>query len=886
MNNNLLLTKLHIPKPSPRVIERPRLLARLDAGLEEGCKLVVLSAPVGYGKSTLVSSWLARNNVSAAWLSLDAEDNNPVRFWSYVVAALQTVQPAIGQEVQSLLQTTQSPSIEYILCDLINQIAVLPQKIVLILDDYHLIETLELHEKLSFLLHHLPPQMRLMVTTREDPPWLLPQMRAKRQALELRAKDLRFTIDECAQFLHNQALHLQEAEISILSQRTEGWVAGLQMAALSLCELDDPTSFIASFAGDNQYIADYLVSEVLNRQPNHIRDFLLRTSIVERFTPALCAMLVGDSAQQSGEIIRQIETLGLFVISLDHIREWYRYHKLFSDLLRYRLRQNDPVTFIVLNRAASRWFEEQDLVEEAVKYALIGEDFDKAAELIEKSGMALLGQSRLTALQHWINALPEKTVQEHPYLSVLLVWVGALTGQSELAKRQLALAEEYLAFAPATLHSEIVCQIELLRAYALRTAGDLGSSTEYAQKALCYLPKDNVFLDCTIHLNLGGNYWLQGDFSVLEEPLKRAASFVDIAKVEYPALAAVGFLANAYLQQGQLRKAASLCKEVVERETRRTHPAIAYVYLERGELLYEQNNLSAAEEILVKAIQLGESVDKVVNVVRARQVLARVRKAMGADKEALALMEEADALFKQSTLRYQSMHQIEYDYYRIRCLLCQQNEIAARQWADEYAGKRETFRRPWALLLELAYAQVLLGDGQWKQALAVLQTCEASATSFHAGGWVIRSLLLQALCHEAAHDSESAMKTLCNAFKRAEAEGYIRTFVDHGAPMQRLLKLAATRRVAPDYVAKLLALFPAPLNERRTPAAQALPEALTEQELKILRLMAAHLSHREIAEELYLSTNTVKWHTVHIYEKLGVNRRALAVSRAHELRLL
>lgn len=889
----LLRTKLHIPQPDLRVVKRLNLLARMDEGLARGCKLTLLAASVGYGKSTLVSVWLAETKCPAAWLSLNEEDNDPIRFWTYVIAALQTAQPELGQPAFNLLRKAQSPSIENILPDLINEIASLSTKIILVLDDYHLMESPALHRQLDFFLEHMPSQMHMVIITREDPPLPLPQLRAKGQMVELRAKDLRFTIEESAQFLNRgMGLDLQPEEIAALEQRTEGWVVGLQMAALSLHELDDAAAFIKAFAGDNRYVADYLISEVLDRQPEQIRDFLLQTAVVDRFTPSLCDALTGDDSLQSGRIIERIEALGLFVMPLDHVRQWYRYHQLFADLLCYRLRQDNPSRFTELNRTASRWFQQQGLVEEAVKYALAGENHEYAAELIETSGLTIFGRSQLTTLQNWINSLPDKTIQGHPYLSILLVWVGSVTGQRDLAGKHLALAEKNLPLANANLRSEIICHIALLRAYASRSGGDLDLSLKHTQEALSQLPENNIFLDCTIYLNLGGNYWLKGNFFALEEPLKHAISFMDIPEVEYPALAAAGFLANAYLQQGKLRQAENVCGKIIGHAGHNAHPSAAYVFLELGELLYERNKTNEALTYLSKTIQNGEDADKIVNVIRARQLLAKAYCAMGDQDEADILMRQAEELFKQTSPRYQVMHQIEYEYYRIRCLLNQHNMQPALQWAGDYKNRRISIKSPWALLSELVYAHVLLSDGKPDQALPILHTTEESARSYGAGGWIIQSLALQALCYQALNDLDKALEAVSSALSLAEPEGYIRTFVDFGEPMARLLKLAMERNVATKYVNRLLAAFPLGESERgmaepqKVFAGQPPLEPLTDQELSILRLMSAGLSHSEIARELYLSINTVKWHTTHIYGKLGVHRRAHAVTRAKEAGIL
>jgi len=892
VNDNLLLTKLYVPPPSPRVVIRPRLIARLNDGLARGSKLTLISAPVGYGKSTLVSSWLATTDCPVAWLSLDPDDNDPRRFWTYFVAAIQTIYPKLGQATRALLQSAQMPLIEGLLSSLINQITTLPSKFILVLDDFHLLEDTSIHQGIDFLLDHLPPQKHLVIISREDPPLPLPQLRAKGQMVELRVNDLRFSIEESAQFLNRKmGLNLQPEEITTLGQRTEGWVVGLQMAALSLHETDNVAAFIEAFAGDNRYVADYLISEVLESQPEHIREFLLQTAIVDRFTPSLCDVLTRDDTSQSGKTIEQIESLGLFIIPLDHVRQWYRYHQLFADLLRYRFKDEYPSKFLELNRIASRWYQAQGLIEEAVKYALIGEDYELVAELIEKSGLAMIGRSQLATLQNWINALPDETIREHPYLSVLLVWVGALTGQIDLAKQQLVLAEENLSSAPPDLRSELVCQIALLRGYAARSGGDLDSSINHILDSLSYLPKDNVFLNCTIQLNLGGNYWLKGNFTALEEPLKNAISYIDIPEVEYPALAGAGFLANAYLQQGDLHQAEVLCNNILEHKGHQAHPAVAYVLLEQGELLYERNDLNGALEVFSRTIEIGKSADKIVNLVRARQLLAQVYCALGDQEETNTLMKQADELFQQSSPRYQVMHRIEYEYYRVCCLLFQQKIQAALQWADDYKSRREKISNPWATLNELVYAQVMLVDGKLDEVLPVLKTCEDSARSFEAGGWVLQSLTLQALCYQSTNDLDSALEHLRSAFSLAEPEGYIRTFVDFGLPMQRLLGQAAKMNIFPEYVARLLSAFPAETWKKasttiETSFQQSLIEPLTDQELSILKLMAAGLSHSEIASELYLSLNTIKWHSTNIYSKLGVHRRAHAVTRARELEIL
>jgi LuxR family maltose regulon positive regulatory protein len=861
-------------------------MTRLKDGIDSGARLTLVAAPVGYGKTSLLASWLATTTDEVAWLSLEAEDNEPIRFWTYAIAALQTVRPELGQQILNLLQAAPNPSLDFVVADLINEIATSPTQVILVLDDFHAIENPAIHRTIEFLVAHQPSQLHLAILTREDPPLPLAQLRAKGQMVELRGRDLQFSREEAAELLLRRAkLSLSPGGVEALQGRTEGWVAGLQMAALSLQHITDPESFIAAFAGDHRHVADYLISEVLERQSPEIRDFLMRTAVVDRFTAGLCQALTGGTASDAQATIEQAESLGLFVVPLDHNRRWYRYHHLFAGLLRLKLRQEQPGVHADLNLRASRWCEKEGLADEAIKYALAGGNHEEAARLIEAVGLGMVGKARFSALQAWIDSLPRETVEDHPHLAALLAWVGFLTGQPQLAARNLELARAHMAPSSAKASSNLRAEIALLEAYAARNSGDLDLSIERTLQAQHDLRPGNVFLDCTIPLNLGGNYWLKGDFEGLEEPLKQAASFAGNTDAQQPALAAAGFLANGYLQRGQLNTADALCRRMLEHADRNAHPAGAYVYLEQGELLYERNELDAALESLTRAIELGENADRIVNVVRARQVLARVHYALGNEEEAEDLTAQAAELYQQYSPRFQLMRALEYDRYRVTGLLQAGKLEPAAQWAEGYEGSRMGMASPWRIPTDLLLARIRIIQGRLEAAAALVDACAESARDMGAGAWLLRSRLAQCLCLLAAGSTSDAESRLRECLGLAEPEGYVRTFVEHGAPIEKLLWSMADAGTS-RYVDRLLKAFPGPQDDEEAAPAKPVLDNLTDQETKLLRLMAAGLSHSEIAQELFISLNTVKWHTAHIYRKLSVHRRARAVARGRELGLL
>lgn len=896
MIDSLLLTKLYIPPPSSRLVDRPRLIQRLNEAVERGNKLILVSATVGYGKTTLVSSWLSSLDIPAAWLSLDADDDDQLRFWIYVIAALQTIEPGLGQNALISLQTAQTPASENILKDLINQIAVLPDKIILVLDDVHLLKSSSLHQDLNFLIDHLPPVMVLVFITREDPPLPLSQMRVKGQMIELRSRDLRFTREETAQFLERRMnLYLRPKEITALDQRTEGWVAGLQMAALSMQDLEDTPGFVEAFAGDDRFVVDYLVDEVIERQPEQIQEFLMQTSILKQFTAPLCdAVTQKDTAQDN---LAYIEKTNLFLISLDNKRQWYRYHQLFGDLLQYRLRDKVGVKGIdQLHQQAAGWYAINGFNDEAINHYLASEVFTQAADLMESVIVKLIVQGQLRKVKSWLAQLPEDFTRTRPLLCVAHAWVMTISGQGAAVETRLKEADLGLLSASQKQAQAIRGLISMVRAYLARNQGNIPLSIQHLHQSLKDLETDDLIVRSSANLNLGYNYSILGQLKFAEQALLAARADGQNVNAVYLTQLAMAIQAVVHVAQGKLHQAIRLYQDAIAyglvQNKGHPFPPAGYAYAGLGQALYEQNHLDEAEQHLNQALEFGELMGDWSMKRRALLPLAWLKQMQGDSVTAIALSQQALNVVQQAE---SSRIADQIMVHRARLWLAQaafspsdRSVItAAGDWAETYKQSKPDERSYQEAFAQTTLAWVELTQGQFDQALSRL---EILIEITHSNAWndtLIKVLVLKALVCDAQGITESALNTLDIALAKAAPEGYIRTFVDHGIPMQKLLNLASGRGIAPDYIPKLLVESKkgrAITGSLSTPKIQVNP--LTERELSILRLMAAGLSHHEIADELYLSVNTVKWHTTHIYNKLGVHRRAHAVTRAQELGIL
>lgn len=903
----LLRTKLFVPRSQQGLVARPRLLQRLDEGLSR--TLTLVAAPAGFGKTTLLSAWIAARGQRAAWLSLDEGDSDAARFLSYAIAALQTIEPTTGAGVLSALQNPQAPALDTLLTALINDISALPGQIVLVLDDYHLIDAEPVDRALAFLLDHMPSQLCLVIATREDPPLALARLRARGQLAEVRASDLRFTLGEAVEFLNQvMGLSLTPEDVAALEARTEGWVAGLQLAALSLQGRQDVSGFIQAFAGDHRYIADYLVDEVLRRQPDQVRDFLLQTSILDRLHGSLCDAVTG---QQEGDA--RLESLArgnFFVVPLDDQRQWYRYHHLFADVLRAQLQAEQPGLASTLHGRASAWHERHGSLSEAIGHAFSAGDDSRAADLIERS-LPMVRRSRLSAtLLRWLRTLPDDVVRRRPVLCVAYATALMSNGELEDVESWLREAERWLDASPGEREQRggmVVADegefqllpglIAVYRAGHAYLRGDIPATVTHARQALNLVPEDDHVTRGAAGALLGLAFWTSGDLEAAQreyaagmESLQRAGMISDVVN-------GATTVAAISMAQGRLRDAERTLELATQRAVEMGEPSLhgmADFLVGLSELRRERNDLNAAREHLLRARDLALGSEATHNRARWCVAMALIERAHGDLDGTLSLLDEAE-------------HQPGPDFFpkarpvpslRARIWIAQGRPKDALRWARErglttgdelsYPREHEHITLARALLAQAASDPT---DGDTRHASELFQRLLQAAEAGGRMGAVIEILALQALAHRAHDDGSAALAALERALALAEPEGYVRVFVDEGEPMQALLEACVQRGIEPGYVRLLLSAFGAEGGESSEPTEpikvrQSLIEPLSERELDVLRLLATDLDGPEIARELNVTLNTMRTHTKNIYSKLGVNNRRAAVRRAEELGLL
>jgi LuxR family maltose regulon positive regulatory protein len=886
----LLATKLYIPSPRPNAVSRPHLLARLHAGLHG--KLTLVSAPAGFGKTTLVSAWVSDCGRPVAWLSLDVGDNDPARFLAYLTAAVQTLAPTLGAGVLSALRSPQPPPLETILTALVNEIAALPTPFILVLDDYHVIEAAAVGDALAFLVDHLPPPLHLVIATREDPPLPLARLRARGQLTEVRAADLRFTHDEAAAFLNQvMGLNLSTDAIAALEARTEGWVAGLQLAAISMQgHAGDSGAFIHSFTGSHRFVMDYLVEEVLAQQPAVVQRFLLRTSILERMSAPLCEAVVGDSIIDGQATLAWLERANLFLIPLDDERRWYRYHHLFGDLLRQRLQASvasgdDAVGIAMLHRRASRWCEANGLLLEAFHHAVAANDVDHAAFLVEGNGMPLHFRGAVAPVLDWLTALPAHELDAHPNLWVTyasaLLFVGQMTG----IEPKLQAVEAVLPVDPTDAETrDLVGRIASIRATVAVSQHQAETIVMQAQRALVYLRTDNLPVRTATTWALGYAYELQGNRSAARRSYTAAVAAAEA--IGHFIMHLMSMLGIAHMQEAdnQLEQAAASYRLALKLAGDPPLPAASGAHLGLARLSYAWNDLAAAEGHAQQSLRLAHQLENTDRFLAAEVMLARLRLARGEVAAAWTQLVEAEHAAQRPHLARMLP---EIVAAQVMVLLRQGKLDAAAHLAQTYA-------------LPFCQARVHLAAGDAASALTLLASL---CTAAEAKDWqddLLKVTVLQALAHQAHGETAIALHRLEEALMLAEPGGFIRLFVDEGAPMAQLLAAAATRGVMPEYVSKLLTAFPTPSAIDSSPSAlldahatsllaprlSSLLEPLSSRELEILQLIADGLSNQEIAARLYLALDTVKGHNRRIFDKLRVQRRTEAVAKARALHLL
>jgi LuxR family maltose regulon positive regulatory protein len=905
ISGDLLQTKLYVPRVRSSLVPRPRLIEKLNAGLSG--KLTLISAPAGFGKTTLVSEWIADCERPFAWLSLDERDGDLTRFLTYFIVALQSlalsgaegVESSMGTQALSMLESPQPPPTESVLTTLLNEIAAIPNEFALVLDDYHVIDTPAVDQALTFLLEHLPSQMHLVITTREDPPLPLPRLRVRGLLTELRAADLRFTVEETAVFLKQITdLELSADEIAALEKRTEGWIAGLQLAALSMQGRADIHGFIEAFAGDDRYIVDYLADEVLQRQPDHIHSFLLQTSILEHLSGSLCDAVT--SQKTSTQLLIELERSNLFVIPLDDKRHWYRYHHLFADVLQAHLMEEQPAEHPILHQRASQWFEQNGLTADAVHHAFAAQDFERAARIIELAWAEMDRSRQSVTWLGWAKRLPDHLVRTRPVLSLGYAWAYLDTGEMEAANMWLQEAEHCLetktdfVIADEEEFQYLPGSIAAARTYLALALGDMDGTIKYAQQALELFPEEEYLRRGTPGALLGLAFWSQGNLLEAQQAFADAMSSYEKAGNILFVITGAYVLADMELAQGRLRRAVSTYEEALE--LAQTHDDLvmrgaADLYTGLSELCLEQNDLPAAKAHLLKSKELGDEASLPRWHYRWCVAQAKIKEAEGNLDEALASLDEAERQYVRGPVPdIRSTAAM-----KARVWIKQGKLRNAQHWADEQelsVDDEPSYLREFDYItlarIKIAQCKNNGAECDIQEAMTLLACLLQAAEAGKRTGSKLEILVLQALAHEAVGNTSAALEHLAQALALAEPEGYIRLFVGEGSPMVALLKRVKTESNGlKRYVSQLLTAFgveedihPSSLN------LQPLVEPLSERELEVLQLVAQGLSNRQIAERLYLALPTVKGHNRNIYSKLQVTRRTEAVARARELGLL
>jgi LuxR family maltose regulon positive regulatory protein len=945
----LLATKLYAPPTRLRLVSRSRLLEQLDQG--PSGRLVLVSAPAGFGKTTLLSEWLRTRQCPAAWVSLDASDNDPARFLHYMITALQTAAPGIGIDAQEMLRAPQVPSVEPVLASVINDIAAMAGRCdaqgwpcVLVLDDYHVIASPAIHQAMLFLLEHLPSQLCLAIATRADPPLPLARWRSRGYLIEIRADELRFAYGEAAEFLSQvMGLDLSANDVQTLTDRTEGWIAGLQMAALSLKDRANASEFVRSFSGSHRYILDYLVEEVLDRQPHNIQAFLLQTCILGRLCGPLCdtvsGMEAGDHTGESGpplsaarhplqstsrspaqEILEYLERSNLFVVPLDDERKWYRYHHLFAELLRARLTHfGEDQRVRILHARAAGWYEANGLPGEAIQHALAARDDERAARLIEQVAEKAWLNGEFYRLLGWIEALPEQLIRSRPWLCTwyagALLQSGSVPEVETWISQAEQISEEQLqsqatdALPDAQALAE---QIAALRSVTAGLAQDPHRTIELASRTLERSPVNTQMSSLTARCNLltalGFAYYMTGELSRAEQAYREATRIS--REIGFLLRYVLGAHKLAHIDQvnGRLHQSYRLYEETLafmqERGQARFF-GVGYLYCGLSGLLYEWNRPQEARQMVAASIELNELAQVPQLAVDNYHAQARLFMAQRDSDAAQAALQQAAQLIRQ----YYCWPEVvgANESYQVRLWLAAGDVASASQWVQgrQPVGREaSSFAQEWS---EIARARILIAQGLLDEATSLLNQLARLTETEGRNGRLIEILALQAIAWQARNDTVRALAALGKSLALAEPEGYVRTFIDEGPPMAALLRLGLQRSRAwsdprtAKYANELLAAFAAEAHDQKpmpavadapfavqfSPAlSSALVEPLSERELEVLRLLASGLSNSEIAEELILSVGTVKAHVHHIYVKLDVHGRVQAVARARELGLL
>ena len=894
MSIPLLSTKLYIPPLRSDLVARPRLVSMVDADLRR--KLTLVSAPAGFGKTTLLSEWIHERNQTAAWISLDKGDNDPARFLSYFISAFHIVDAEIVEEAFTLLGSPQPPPVDIILTPLINNISENSPVFSIVLDDYHVITNSVVHDAVQFTLDNMPPQVHIILSTRADPPWPLSRMRARGEMAEIRANDLRFTAEEVTQFLNDvMGFDLSLQDVKLLESRTEGWIAGLQMAALSMQGRKDLSGFIKALTGSHRFIMDYLVEEVIDKQSREIQEFLLKTSILARMNGALCDFVTDSTDSQ--QTLAYIEQANLFLVPLDDERYWYRYHHLFSGLLRSYQEQYRPGRTSELHKKASIWFEEQGLIADAVEHALASEDLDRVISLLEGNAFAMMDHGQLASLKGWLDTLPDEVVACRPWLCLSYAWISIYTGQLELIEAFLSDVEQGLDNIESKREADhIKGQMVAIRAYRAELLGEFEVAIQNASKALKLLPESDLRARCFAYMRLSVPLRLTGEFEEASKVFAEALALSEEIGDSHIAVNVLCDLAGLYIMQGRLREIDKLCHqalELAERHFRRSGwwmPITGSAYARVSQVAYERNDLETALRSSEKAIELCKAGGLKEYLADSYVFRAITLQAIGESEAALKTITEAKGIARGLSNWYKEI----VEPYEAEIYLAQGNAARAGQLVDERDFIRKDEHGLEFFTNNIVQARVLVklcekSPKQLDDVLEFMKKLRYVAESKGANSFVLKILSLESVAEWMTGNSEQALHLLQRSITFAEPEGYIRPFIDLGPVMGEVLKYSVEQGISVSFASKLLDEMAKEKWARETPFVTGTPtllEPISERELQVLRLLNSDLTTPEIAQELIVAVSTIRSHIKNIYRKLNVHSRMEAVDRAKQLNLL
>lgn len=885
-----LRSKIQTPFLRPRLVVRNRLMERLDRGLASGCRLTLIAAPAGFGKTTLVAAWLAQSERPVAWVSLDETENDLLQFLGYLIVALRQVNAHFGEALEQVIHSPQLPPVHDLIMAFVNEAASIEQEFLVVLDDYHVITAQEVHDLVQFLLDHPPAGMHLIITSRTEPSLALPRLRARGQVNDVQQRDLRFSSEETQTFFtQTMSLALPADAAQALETHTEGWAAGLQLAALALRDTSEVNTFIAQLSGRDSYITDYLLAEVLQKQPANVREFLMRTSILEGLNASLCDAVT--EGQNSQAMLEQLEAANLFIVPLDRKREWYRYQKLFAEAVQVELDKDEK---ILLHAKAARWYETQGLLRSAMHHALEGarasNDFTEFKRLMPTAAEEMWQSGAVSTARAWLNALPEAELRSSGELSILQAWVMALSGEASQALVFADAAEQALQATGGlpSVHGKLLA----FRAFtAVLYDNDANTARELASSAMRLLSdKQARWRDVAL--------WVMAEaqersvnISEAIRTLREAQRLRDPAQNQLFSSNLDLFLASALFDNGQRLEAIQVCKEAIARFTDlegRVSPLATSMVSRLGLYLCEENLLDQALQCVREGLELGGRLGIQGQLPVAYSALAHVLAARSEDQAALEALDEAYRLALKTALSDPQVHSA----MKANIHLKQGNLPAARQWVEDAELSLEERPNHLRIDVQIVFARLLLAQGRSNEAQGFLQNLEQFMLE---RGQVRRRItvhLLQALTGAQLGEVQAARGFVAQAVQLAAPQTYYRTFLDED---ERVLSLVRdVRHLAPGFVDKLFAHAkisqPTQIIPEHPNVSDSIPadmlESLSDRELEVLKLVAAGFGNKEIAGKLEISPGTVKRHVINVYGKLGVHSRTQAIARARALKYL